>query len=122
MDRKTALFIFYSLVIIVVLFNIVGFYHIVYKEQYYRDVYYLFGAVFFILVGYFWEQITSFFDVNTKLFWIVFTLFFFFFYLGKEKISLEVRSFFLASMYTYLVVTLRGLYDFFKKGYYKSQD
>jgi hypothetical protein len=122
MDRKTALFIFYSLAIIVIAFNILVFYFVIYKEQYYRDIYYLFGTIFFILVGYFWEQITSYLYIHNKLFWSVFTFGYFIYYLGKEKMVPQLSNFLLAGMYTYLVVALKGLYEFFKKGYYKNQD
>jgi len=119
-DRKTALFIFYSIIIITIVFSLASLYYVTYKEQHYLDIFYLLGVVFFSLVGYYWEQITSFFDVNTGLFWLIFTFFFFIYYLGKEHIVPQIRSFLLASMFTYLVVALRGLYDFFKKGYHIS--
>jgi len=119
-DRRTALFIFFSLITITIMFSLALLYYVIYKEQFYLDVFYLMGVIFFSLLGYYWEKITAFFDVNTGLFWLVFTLGFFFYYLGKEHIVPQISSFLLASMFTYLVVALKGLHEFFKKGYHIS--
>jgi len=64
----------------------------------------------------------AFFKVNAKLFWIAFTLFFFFLYLAKESISIEVRSFFIANIFTYLLVALRALHSFYNNKYYLSSE